>query len=574
MKKLIYILIAVFGVAFVACEPDEVTINTLDPAEAELIAAELNTPDVNVFEIVQTTDAEQGNETEQAVALSWTAASGDNNRDLMYYVQMDVAGNDFANAATIPLAQNGTSELTRSLTFGELNNASTKIGENLLAIASALAVNYDEANDFEVRVEIVLGNAIAKTYSNVITISVTPYYTGLPDELLVSGAALSEDVAIASTDGVFEGQLNLTNDTFRFFAQPAETNISYNYEYFESNGYTIDPLLENANDAEMNFNFTGSEGPWDFVLDTNTKTITLIEVVAPDNLYIIGSLTGWDPATAFPFNNNGDNTFTIAVNLVDGDQFKFIPTLGTWDGAWKEDPNNPGSIINEGGDPNISGFLPGQYLITVDFNTLTFEVKAINELYLVGSLTGWDPATSLTMSKASTGVFSIKLNLQADDEFKFLPTNTGWDGDFGDDPNNPGFSFDGEGEKNLSIDTAGDYIVSYNYTTNTIDVSPIIIPTELYIVGSFRGWSNDAGNPQLTEMAPGVFEVTQDFSMDDEFKFVKSNSGGDWANDMGENSNHPGVIEQDGESNIKIKTSGTYKVTVNFNNGTIAVVLQ
>lgn len=561
MKKIIFIFTTIIGLLFAACSPDEVTINDREPAEQKLVGAELNTPDVTNFDIIQTTDATTGNELEKAVSLKWEAATGNNDGAVLYYVQMDVAGNEFNTAVTIPLKQPGTTELLRDLTFGELNEAVTQIAVNLTAVASALSINFGEANDIEVRVKTILGASIAMQYSQTVTITITPYFTGLSDDLFIDGEAVMAPVSLSNTDGVFQGRVELTNSTFRFFANPIESNISYNYSYFESRGYTIDPLLENANDSEMNFNFTGSEGPWDVTLNTVEKSITLVEVVAPDNLYLVGSLTGWDPATAWAFHNNGDNTFTLAVNLTDGDQFKFLPTNTTWDGAWKEDPNNPGSIINEGGDPNISGYPAGQSLITVNYNTLTFEIKPIPNLYLVGSMTGWDPATSLPMSIASNGIFSIKQSLVAGDAFKFLPTNSGWDGGFD------------EGNGDIKVDADGDYIISYNYTTNTFNVSNIVIPTELYLVGSFRGWSNDADNPKFTETSSGVFEITQALAADDEFKFVKSNAGGDWANDMAESKIHAKVIEQNDEQNIKVTDAGTYKIIVNFNDGTISVTM-
>lgn len=558
MKKLIYILIAVFAVT-VACESDEVTINTIEASEAELIAAELVLPATNTFEIKRTTDIVQGNEAADAVTYTWSKASGDNDGDIMYYLQIDVAGNDFATAVTIPLAQEGTSELSRKLTFGDLNKAVNKISSNLFAIASPLSISFEDANNLEIRVESILGASIAKAYSQPIALTVKAYFSGLTNDLAISGAALNEDVNITIADGVYKGRLNLTQNTFRFFAKPADMNVSYNYVYFESNGYTIDPLLKNANDEKLNFKFTGTEGPWDLVLNTNTKTITLVEVVAPDNLYLIGSLTGWDPATAFPFNNNGDNTFSISVKLADGDQFKFIPTNTSWDGAWKQDPNNLGTIINEGGDPNISGYPAGQYLITVNFNSLTFTMKEINNLYLVGSMTspGWTPEAALPMTIGNAGVFSIVQTLAADDEFKFLPTNTGWDGGIG---KNGG---------NITVPEAGTYVISYNYTNNNISVSKIVIPSQLYLVGSFRGWSNDAGNPQFTQISSNVFQITQALAADDEFKFVKSNSGGDWSNDIAQNKMNPMVIEQNDENNIKVSSAGNYIITVNFNNGTI-----
>jgi len=344
MKKIIYIFTAIIGLTFGACSPDEVTINPLDPAEPQLVAAVLNTPDVTTFNIVQTTDTAVGNEIDEAVSLTWEAAAGDNDGNILYYVQIDLEGNNFETAVTIPLAMPGTIELSRSLTFGELNESLNQISVNLAAIASAFAINFGEENTLEVRVQTVLDASIAKGYSQPITIAVIPYFTGLSNELFVSGAALTNNVSLTVTDGVFEGRLKLTNGTFRFFAEPAETNISYNYTYFESNDYTIDPLLENANDAEMNFNFPGSEGDWNLVLDPTAKTITLTEILVtpPEGLFLVGDAvaSGWDP------NNNNTPLFKdpsqpgvfsyTGFFKAGGEGFKFLE-IGDWHPQWGKD---------------------------------------------------------------------------------------------------------------------------------------------------------------------------------------------------------------------------------------------
>lgn len=574
MKKLIYIFTTIVGLALGACSPDEVTINPLEPSEPLLGSAFLNIPDVTNFVVVQTTDATNGNETDEAVNLTWEAATGDNDGGILYYVQMDISGNDFKTAVTIPLAKPGTPELSRSLSYGELNEAANQISVNLFAIASALSINFDEENMFDVRVQAVLDASIAITYSDVINITVTPYFTGLSNELSMSGDALAQSVVLINTDGIYQNRVDLTNGTFRFFAEPTDSNISYNYNYFESRGYTIDPLLENANDTEMNFSFVGTPGAYDIVLNTLEKSITLVAVVAPDNLYAVGSMVGWNADNAIQCHNNGDNTFSVVLNLTATDEFKFLETVGSWEGDWGEDPNNPGHLIQVD-EVNIKSPGTGWYLVDVNFNTLEYTITAVNNLYLVGTVTNpaWTPSAALPMTKGSTGVYSIILSLDAGAEFKFLPTNTGWDGDFGEDPNHPHMGYNGDGEKNIVVETAGDYVISYNYNNNIISVSPIVIPTQLYLVGSFRSWNNDAGNPQFTEVSSNVFEITQALAANDEFKFVKSNSGGDWANDMGQNKTHPLVIEQNSEDNIKVTTAGTYTITVNFNTGTITLAM-
>ena len=197
-------------------------------------------------------------------------------------------------------------------------------------------------------------------------------------------------------------------------------------------------------------------------------------------------------------------------------------------------------------------------------------------MYLVGSLTGWDPPTSLMMynpdandGRVVPASYALVVDLPDGAEFKFLPTNTGWDGDWGEDPSNAGTIIQ-DGEQNVSGYAAGKYVVSVNFNSLVYNVSAINqVPTSLYLVGSFNGWSNDTNNPQLTETSSGVFTITQTFDADAEFKFVPN--AGSWDNDFGENQNVPGVIEQNSEKNYKVTQAGTYIITVDFNKGTISV---
>ncbi len=573
MKKLIYILIAVIGITFTGCEPDEVTINELTPYDGTLIAAELEVPSASSFLISQTTDVAQGNETTQAVILNWSSATGDNDGNIMYFLQMDIVGNKFESAVTIPLGQTGTTELSRSFTFGELNSAVNKLSSNLIAIASALSVNFNELNNLEIRLESVLGASIAKAYSQPITISVNPYFSGLSNELNLKGLALADAVKLTVADGMYAGRVNLTKNIFRIFAEPSTSNISYNYAYFQSNGYTIDPLLENANDTAMNFKFTGNEGPWDISIDTKAKTITLVEVTIPDNLYIVGSNTdpAWKPTISPKMNLISEGVFALVIQLSGpSDGFKFIPTNIDYTGDWGEDPANLGSIIQDG-EQNLTGYDAGKYLVVVDYNKLTYKVTAVNNLYMVGKITTpeWTPSASPKMVEASLGIYSLVVDLADGAEFKFLPTNASFDGDWGADKNNPG-SIIQDGESNLIGYPAGKYVVSVNFNTLSFKVSSVsAIPTNLYLVGDHSNWS-PGSSPIFTKINPGVFQITQALAGGKGFKFLPTNANFD--NDFGENKTSKGVLEQKDEQNVSVTTDGTYKITVDFNKGNISVI--
>lgn len=488
MKKLIYILIAVFAVT-VACESDEVTINTIDASEADLIAAELDVPATNTFEVIRTTDLVQGNEAADAVTYTWSKTSGDNDGAIMYYLQLDVAGNDFATAVTIPLAQEGTSELSRTLTFGDLNKAANKISSNLFAIASPLSINFEDMNDLEIRVESILGVSIAKAYSQPIPLTVKAYFSGLTNDLVVSGAALNEDVIITIADGVYKGRLNLTQNTFRFFAQPADNNVSYNYEYFQSNGYTIDPLLENANDEKMNFKFTGAEGPWDIFIDTNLKSITLVKVITPDNLFLVGDAVAsdWNP------NNNNtplfkDQSQSGVFNYTGffkagGEGFKFLE-IGDWHPQWGKgasDGELAGNPATQEGDPSaITVPTDGYYTLQVDFNTLSYTFESFDAssatifmtIGVIGDATdkadidndgtpdGWQSDKDMTRSTFDSHIWYINGVILEDGEIKFRADND-WNDSWGDNGGNIAVS-------------AGTYNIWLNDITGAYILIPII----------------------------------------------------------------------------------------------------
>ena len=128
-------------------------------------------------------------------------------------------------------------------------------------------------------------------------------------------------------------------------------------------------------------------------------------------------------------------------------------------------------------------------------------------------------------------------------------------------------------EDNLAGYEEGLHVVAVDFNTMTFTVSAVSsIPSELFLVGSFNDWSNDAGSPQFTETSAGsgVFTISQTLVSGDEFKFVPV--AGDWGNDWGESNVYGGVLEQGEEQNLTVSADGTYIITVDFNNGTITVL--
>ena len=530
----IIVLIA-FTLAFVSCEENE-NFEILPAQESFQIV----TPSSG--SVIVLNDENLDN---PGLFISWETLS---TATAPYTIEVALTGTSFENAYIL-----GTSESKNfSMSVGDLNNF----------LLDTMELNPEEALSIDVRVIDSMGNATTS-----IPIVLTPYKVEFTEFYLVGSLTNwnpEEALEMKNIDlNIFEITIDLPADAeFKFLP----TFGSWDGDFGE------DPDNAGMLISEGEVNVSGyAEGKYKVTVDLNTFTFTVDPILAPEELFLVGSIVGWNQNNALPFNKIDDNRFNIVVDLPEGAEIKFLETLGDWTGDWGEDPENPGSIIQEG-EQNVSGLAAGNYLIMVDYSTLTYNAIPVDNLFLVGSLTGWDPGTSIEMGKASLGVFSTVIDLPDAAEFKFLPQNTGWDGDWGEDPENPG-SIIQDGEQNVAGFAAGKYVVAVNFNTLSYTVSAVSeIPSSLFLVGSFNGWSNDASSPEFTESSPGVFFIKQTLSADDEFKFVPV--AGDWGNDWGENKLSSMVLEQGDEQNVKVTEGDNYHIEVNFLDGTITVQLD
>ncbi len=155
------------------------------------------------------------------------------------------------------------------------------------------------------------------------------------DPIYVVGAAAVDagwgwntPIVFACENDVFSAKIKLTNETFRFFTTEGDWASGLNYPYYEGEGYTIDPLFENAADGDLNFRFIGTPGIYLLVVDDNAKTITLS---ATSSLWLVGAATpgGWDwgaPTEAVEVDVDVyEATFAIA-----NEAFRFFTVRDDW----------------------------------------------------------------------------------------------------------------------------------------------------------------------------------------------------------------------------------------------------
>jgi len=200
---------------------------------------------------------------------------------------------------------------------------------------------------------------------------------GAPD----AGWNWGSPIEFSCENDVFTAKMRLANDAFRFFTTEGDWASGLNYPYYEGEGYTIDPLLENAQDGDSNFSFIGEPGIYTVVVDDVNKTITL----TPSSSYwLVGAATpggwSWDAPTeavevspnvyqaTLEFNNEAFRFFTVRDDWGSGLNYPF----------YEEEGYDISDLFENAmdGDSNFQFVgTPGTYTVTVDNNAQTITME-------------------------------------------------------------------------------------------------------------------------------------------------------------------------------------------------------
>lgn len=193
------------------------------------------------------------------------------------------------------------------------------------------------------------------------------------------------------------------------------------------------------------------------------------------------------------------------------------------------------------------------------------------KLYVVGNFlnasgygSDWTPANAVALSAPAFGSTNFEgfVNMDvANFEYKFLPTNTSFDGDYGDDGSFSG-ALKQEGESNCVGTGANYYYVKANTTTLTYSIQP----TQWAITGSATplGWpDNGVQDQNMTyNSTTKKWEITLALSAGgNEFKF-RANDG--WDLNLGKDGNDADTSMDFGGDNLSVTTAGTYKVELDL----------
>jgi hypothetical protein len=400
---------------------------------------------------------------EVGLTLSWSAAFKGFDAVKTYQFEYAKGGTDFANPIVADVIA-----FSKQYTQKQLND---------LALGFGIAPGAEGTIDFRIKANNELDQEV---YSNVASITVTPYATSFPP-LYGMGEALKgwgpwpgNAVPLVSKEYKKYETIAYFNNgkAFRFFEQLDWGPTSYNYPFFTS----VDPLFENASDGDSNLKFIGTSGWYKVNVDLNAKTVTMAEATEPQ-LYMTGAaINGWDWSNPVKMTYIMPGVFEADVNF-SNETFRFFaqadwgPTSYNYPYFTVVDANFENA---DDGDKNLRFVgTPGTHHIIVDLENKVVSLDASQQLYMTGAaLQGWNWDNPIQLTEVSPGVFEGTATFTSGETFRFFaqadwgPTSFNYpyfttvDDDF-ENAN--------DGDKNLKfIGTTGSHKVTVNFITKTV----------------------------------------------------------------------------------------------------------
>jgi len=338
----------------------------------------------------------------------WDAAYLGEDVEPTYTIQIDLSSGDF----TTPLdVKESTTQLWQSVGSGEMN---LKLRE--------LGVRPEVKTLVQARVKAEGGGQMMASVP--ITFFVTRYM--YDDEIpawSITGSAVAPDeyVSLIYDEGadIWKATLLLNEGDFLFKDQSSQQTV------LGSDG-TENGLVENGEPIAV------ENAVYAIELDVTNKTYKLTKSSFPNNLYLVGSHVGWDPGAATENKNFFNGTYEIYQYSADPFECKWLPQLGSWEGDYGDDPNNPGSILQE---DEINVVIPegGMWYIKADLAAMKWE--AVKTTWgIIGSATpnGWDSQIDFSDFDPETNTYTMTVDLtQGEMKFRGTPDwsiNYGGDG--------------------------------------------------------------------------------------------------------------------------------------------------
>lgn len=353
MKKLVFILISIawIGLMFTSCEEEEIgPVLKLD----DVVPPSIQAPaDGGTF--VFTEDQAQDN----FDLFQWVAADYGYDAAVSYSLQIDVQGNNFADAVEIG---NTTSDSLR-MTVDEFNSKLLNLG-----------LTPDQAADIELRVRSVISEYVDTFYSAPVGLTVTPYlveivYPSLwvPGDFQAASGYGSDwspgdagQIWSPTDNGRYEGYINFAGSAnFKFTSQPDWNGTNY------GDSGTEGELSDDGGAGNLTI---AEAGYYKFNVDINTLTYTQLKT----DWGLVGDATGsWDTDQDMTYDMTA-KTWSITLDLVVG-KIKFRANDG-WDLNYGD--IGADGILEAGGD-DIDIPEAGNYTVTLNLANYPYSYTVV-----------------------------------------------------------------------------------------------------------------------------------------------------------------------------------------------------
>jgi hypothetical protein len=452
-------------VFFISCQKEEVTdIKMAGELSLSSTSAEITLSQINGANV--------------AVTFNWT--TGTNNgtgASISYILQIDKAGNNFANPHTFDM---GKAVYAKSFSVSQLNSS----------LLEEYGADAGTAFNLEAHVIATINSTPqSQQTSQVIIIKVTPY-DPVSTTLYILGdatdngwdagkaTALTPD-ADDPTVFTFRGALSI--GSYKFITTLGQLLPSYN------RGADDNHLAYRTNDNEPDDTFTVNEaGVYNIKVSLLDLTIITVKLDVPvyNHIYMVGdaSPNGWDISAATELIQDQDNPaiFTYTGVMKPGD-FKFPVNRNS---DWGQDMfmklTDSTMYLHHGGDADDSKWTitkKGYYVIKLNIIDNTIFMSR-TKLFMVGSATpiGWsiDKAIELTEDATDGCIFTYSGPMVAG-EFKFpVNRNTDWSQDMYmrvDDTHMYRHVGGADDDNKWNITSDGNYVITANIETLIISIA-------------------------------------------------------------------------------------------------------
>lgn len=380
MKKILFILPIILFMGFIACEEDGAPIFVAKQSEEGVSFS-------NTFSSVYLiTEDTEDNIAERFV---WNAVDFGAPVNITYELQGSIDP-EFATFEVV----GSTSENNIAISVSRLLEFAVDMGLDDDPTTTNDAGSPNNTGQVYFRLRAFAGSGTANTVESIsaiqaLTISwieksldagcASIYAVG--DGLVNVGWVWSSPAEFFCDGDIFTGRVELTNNAFRFFTESGNWDSGLNYPYYVGEGYTIDADLIDAQDNDNNFQFVGTPGIYELVVNDIDKTITLNPSMP---YYIVGDAVpgNWSFAGAVTASEDSPYIRSATLNFTNG-IFRFFTEVDNWNSGlnfpYYEDLEYTIDDRFEddgGGDSNFrfTG-TPGTYTITINDKDKTITLQ-------------------------------------------------------------------------------------------------------------------------------------------------------------------------------------------------------